>query len=548
MDYEEVKAAVESERELMRFMLDLSPSQWSDLMNVSKAMADLRKAELQAEMAKNQAKRDHELKMDAQKRREDVLKNQEQQKTLRERQAQEARLKELREQEEREKRLIDYRVQKEVESEAEKTRQRILAEQGVNKLVDERIEREKQFMIDQERLRSQLQMEREKELAPMKLKQEIELHHAKKDWLLKRDVELEKLRGQQAVELTRAKFEGVLKFLEGEDGKKRLTNLAIFGSSLITVFFAGKAIYPVVKRALKDYLFKPTLVSESERQTWYFMRRRRGQQDISHAPAVFNEEMQSKLDQIVNAVTNTHKHKGFYAHLLLSGAPGTGKTLWARHLARRSGMDFALMSGSAFDAFKPSEAIQEIGSLFRWARSSRRGLILFIDEADSFLESRKMMSSSEKVRVLNEWISQTGTETSKFCCVYATNRPEVLDMAVLSRVTRTIEFPIPGVREIRKMLQHFMRIILETGARVDTSAVHLDALAHKLHVAGFVGRDVCNYVIAMQQAVYGGGGKLTEEMADKCLDEQILKKKREMDFQSLQDEAFQRSTGVRTKH
>lgn len=70
------------------------------------------------------------------------------------------------------------------------------------------------------------------------------------------------------------------------------------------------------------------------------------------------------------------------------------------------------MSGPSFDQFTSAEAIVEIKNLFKWANSRTRGAILFVDEADTFLEDRSTLSP-DRVRVLNEFINQTGTESKK---------------------------------------------------------------------------------------------------------------------------------------
>lgn len=87
--------------------------------------------------------------------------------------------------------------------------------------------------------------------------------------------------------------------------------------------------------------------------------------------------------------------------------------MWAQKLARESKIDFALMSGPScmlrvlffltptVDQFTPNDAIVEIKNLFKWARSKKRGFILFIDECDSFLEDRSTLNP-DRVRVLNE--------------------------------------------------------------------------------------------------------------------------------------------------
>lgn len=102
--------------------------------------------------------------------------------------------------------------------------------------------------------------------------------------------------------------------------------------------------------------------------------------------------------------------------MLFYGPPGTGKTMAARELAQKSvrhvvgiffsprpqkmsfsnarlftslgwffqGLDYALMTGGDVAPLGP-QAVTKIHQLFDWAKKSRRGLLLFIDEADAFL-------------------------------------------------------------------------------------------------------------------------------------------------------------------
>jgi len=122
--------------------------------------------------------------------------------------------------------------------------------------------------------------------------------------------------------------------------------------------------------------------------------------------------LQERMERVIEGTKNTSSRGGLFGHILLYGKPGTGKTLFAEKLAQVSHMDFAVMSGPAFDQFKPHEAIAEIKNLFTWANRTNNGLLLFIDECDSFLEDRATLSP-ERVRVLNEFINQTGTESRK---------------------------------------------------------------------------------------------------------------------------------------
>lgn len=59
----------------------------------------------------------------------------------------------------------------------------------------------------------------------------------------------------------------------------------------------------------------------------------------------------------------------------------------AKRLARTAGMDYAIMSGGDV-APLGSGAVSQLHDMFDWAEGSRKGLLLFVDEADAFLGRR----------------------------------------------------------------------------------------------------------------------------------------------------------------
>ena len=91
-----------------------------------------------------------------------------------------------------------------------------------------------------------------------------------------------------------------------------------------------------------------------------------------------------------------------------TGTPGTGKTMFARGLAHHSGLDFAILTGGDI-APLGRDAVTELHKLFDWAKTSRKGLLLFIDEADAFLQNRETTKISEDQRnALNAFLFQSG--------------------------------------------------------------------------------------------------------------------------------------------
>jgi len=95
--------------------------------------------------------------------------------------------------------------------------------------------------------------------------------------------------------------------------------------------------------------------------------------------------------------------------MMFYGPPGTGKTLFAKKLAMKSGLEYAVMVGSDIAPLGPM-AIDEINKLFDWAETQPNGIILFIDEADAFLQSRTSSEMSEYSRhAVNSFLYRTGS-------------------------------------------------------------------------------------------------------------------------------------------
>lgn len=82
-------------------------------------------------------------------------------------------------------------------------------------------------------------------------------------------------------------------------------------------------------------------------------------------------------------------------------------------LATHSGMDYAILTGGDV-APMGSEGVTAIHKVFDWASSSRKGLLLFIDEADAFLRKRSSEYISENLRAtLNAFLYRTGEQSNK---------------------------------------------------------------------------------------------------------------------------------------
>jgi SpoVK/Ycf46/Vps4 family AAA+-type ATPase len=124
------------------------------------------------------------------------------------------------------------------------------------------------------------------------------------------------------------------------------------------------------------------------------------------------------------------------ASICLHGPPGTGKTAFVHHLAQRIGRP--LKSARASDLLGPyvGQTEKAVAALFREAAAERA--ILFLDEADTFLQERGRALHTWEVAQVNELLVQMESYEGVF--IAATNLFESLDAASLRRFSLKIRF------------------------------------------------------------------------------------------------------------
>lgn len=136
--------------------------------------------------------------------------------------------------------------------------------------------------------------------------------------------------------------------------------------------------------------------------------------------------------------------------VLLYGPPGTGKTLLARAIASNIEATFLKVVASSIVDKYIGESSRVIREMFGYAREHQPAII-FIDEIDAIGGKRGSDSSSsdrEIHRTMMEMLNQIDgfDELGKVKVIMATNRPDVLDPALLrpGRLDRKIEIPLPN--------------------------------------------------------------------------------------------------------
>ena len=205
------------------------------------------------------------------------------------------------------------------------------------------------------------------------------------------------------------------------------------------------------------------------------------------------DEAKESLQEVVDFLHNPGKYTSVGAKLpkgaLLVGPPGTGKTLLAKAVAGEAKVPFFSLSGSAFVEMYVGVGASRVRDLFKQAQQMAP-CIIFIDEIDAIGKSRdtQMGGNDEREQTLNQLLAEMDGFESNKGLLAATNRPEILDPALLrpGRFDRRIIVERPDLKGRVEVLK-----VHSKDVKMDET-VDLEAIA--LATSGAVGSDLANMI------------------------------------------------------
>ena len=208
------------------------------------------------------------------------------------------------------------------------------------------------------------------------------------------------------------------------------------------------------------------------------------------------DEAKEEVEEVIEFLKSPAKFKKLGAKiprgLLLYGPPGSGKTLLARAIAGEAGVPFFSISGSDFVEMFVGVGASRVRDLFKQAKASSP-CIIFIDEIDAVGRHRGAGlggGHDEREQTLNQLLVEMDgfDQTTEIILIAATNRPDILDPALLrpGRFDRRIVIDRPDIlgREA----------ILKVHARGKPLAEEVDIKVLARRTPGFLGSDLANLV------------------------------------------------------
>ena len=224
---------------------------------------------------------------------------------------------------------------------------------------------------------------------------------------------------------------------------------------------------------------------------------------VTFADVAGVEEAKDDLKETVEFLRDPAKFRKLGGRIpkgmLMSGSPGTGKTLLAKAVAGEAEVPFFSMSGSDFVEMFVGVGASRVRDMFEQGRQNAP-CIIFIDEIDAVGGSRGTGmggGNDEREQTLNQLlVEMDGFDGMEgIIVIAATNRPDVLDPALLrpGRFDRHVSIPLPDVKGREEILQiHAKKVEMAEG-------VDMNIIARG--TPGFSGADLKNLI---NEAALGG--------------------------------------------
>lgn len=217
------------------------------------------------------------------------------------------------------------------------------------------------------------------------------------------------------------------------------------------------------------------------------------EEEVLLEDVILEDKIKNNLKSILKEFNNDNA-SNLKKGIILKGPPGTGKTFLVKALANEFNMFFSAPTLSDIKGEFIGESGANVKRLFEELRNNSPA-ILFLDELDSMFSSRGgRQTDSYTNDIVNQFLVEIdGVKTGKqkIFIIGATNRIEVIDRAIKSRLGEGIEIPLPNKRSREKIFNSKFKKFNVSDLEILREGLYNEFLDK---TDGFSGRDIDNFV------------------------------------------------------
>lgn len=245
-------------------------------------------------------------------------------------------------------------------------------------------------------------------------------------------------------------------------------------------------------------------------------------QTVTFADIQGCDEAKEELEDLVDFLKDPKKFQEMGARLpkgcLLTGPPGTGKTMLAKAIAKEAGVTFFYATGSEFDEMFVGVGSRRIRELFAAAKNAAPSLI-FIDEIDALGGKRSSKDQSHNRQSLNQLLAEMDgfIATDSVVVIAATNTPDSLDKALTrpGRFDTTVTVDPPDLKGREAIVETYLNKIKHNAT--------VSALDIAKGTTGMTGAELANLVnVAAIRAVVMGKKEVGSPEVDYAKDRVLM--------------------------
>lgn len=221
------------------------------------------------------------------------------------------------------------------------------------------------------------------------------------------------------------------------------------------------------------------------------------EEKVSLDDVVMSDEVKTEIVARIDEFLKTDDQSNITKGIILAGPPGTGKTFIVKALANEKNCYFMSPSLADLKGEFVGQTSAKVKRIFQQARGNAP-TIIFIDEADTVFPVRDTSADSDSFAkdMVNQFLVEMdglGNGNSKVFVIAATNRVNIVDNAIKSRLGTTINVSLPDKRERRQLFANHLR---KENAEKLCKLPFFDEFLDKTNRMS--GRDIKNFVMSLK--------------------------------------------------